>query len=83
MKVKKYVYLIVGALFILLNLLTDILSLSEYNSNDAFYNIGYFLGSHILFLVGIIFLRMAYKINKKLKSKENSLDEEIEKMGTE
>ena len=83
MKVKKYVYLIVGALFILLNLLTDILSLSEYNSNDAFYNIGYFLGSHILFLVGIIFLRMAYKINKKLKSKENSLEEEIEKIGTE
>jgi uncharacterized membrane protein len=83
MKVKKFLYLIVGALFILLNLITDILSLSEYKSNDAYYNIGYFIGSHILFLVGIIFLRLAYKINKKLKSKDNSLEEAIEKIGTE
>ncbi len=82
MKLRKNIYLIIGIILIVLNLITDILNLSEYHPNDAGYGIGYFIGSHIFLLVGIILLRMAYKINRKLKEQDNNLYDEIEGIGS-
>ena len=69
MKIRRIIYIIIGILFILVNLLTDLLELSSGSSygSDTAYNIGYFLGSHLLLFIGLIFLRQAYKLGKKIK----------------
>ena len=83
MKTRRNIYLIIGTVLVVLNLLTDFVSLSEYSSQDNGYNIGYFIGSHFLMIIGFVLLRFAYKINQRLKiAAPNSLEEEIEKIGS-
>ena len=83
MKTRRNIYYIIGVFLIILNLLTDLKSLSENNSKDTGYSIGYFIGSHILLLIGIVLCRMAYKINLRLKSSNSdSLENEIDKIGS-
>ena len=82
MKSRRIMYLAIGCILIILNLIIDILSLDEYRSNDTLYGIGYFIGSHILMIIGIVFIRFAYKINRKIKAKDEGMDEEIERIGS-
>ena len=82
MKIRKNVYLIIGIVLIILNLLVDIIQLSENSSRDTSYNIGYFIGSNSLLIIGMVLIRISYKLNKKLKRKEkNGLEEAIEEIG--
>ena len=83
MKTRRNIYYTIGIVLIILNLLTDLISLSEYNSKDTGYSIGYFIGSHVLMLIGIVLCRMAYKINRSLKNTNpDNLENEIEKIGS-
>lgn len=81
MKARKVIYTIVGSIFILLNLIVDIAEFGTIRSpkEDGSYNFGYFIGSHILLIFGLILLRMAYKLHKKLKKKE--MQEMIDSIG--
>ena len=83
MKGRRNVYLIIGSVLIILNLLLDIASLSEYKPQDSSYSIGYFIGSHFLMIIGLVLYRLAYKINRRLKSDNpDSLEEDIKKIGS-
>lgn len=83
MKTRRTVYLIVGIILVVLNVLTDIIAIAdgEYERDFAF-SVGYFLGSHILMLFGLILLRMAYMLNRKIRNMENKhLDKDIDTIG--
>jgi EamA domain-containing membrane protein RarD len=83
MKTRRNIYLIIGVVLILLNLLVDIVNFNEDKSKDIPYSIGYFIGAHIFLLIGIILVRMAYKLHKKIINRYNELDNEIENIGKE
>lgn len=72
MKTRKIIYTVIGSILIILNLLVDIAELGTIKTSkeDAGYSIGYFIGSHILLIFGLILLRMAYKLQKRMKKKE-------------
>jgi uncharacterized membrane protein len=84
MKTRRAVYSIIGIVLIVLNLLVDLAQVNEYkwNDNDTAYNIGSVIGGHILLIIGLVLLRLAYKLHKKIKSKEgNQLEESINSIG--
>ncbi len=72
MKTRRKIYLYLGIAFVLINLLVDIVELSdgrEFNQGIAF-SIGYFIGSHILLIFGLVFLRLAARLQKKIRAQE-------------
>lgn len=84
MKTRRNIYIGIGAFLIFLNVLLDIVELSEYRSSPGISpsSIGYFLGSHILAIFGLLLLRMAYKVNQRIRRKEeNVLQNSIEAIG--
>jgi peptidoglycan biosynthesis protein MviN/MurJ (putative lipid II flippase) len=84
MKARRNIYFIIAITLIFLNLLIDITELYENNSNSQSlsYSVGYFIGSHFLIIIGLILLRMSYKLHKKIKSKEDILlDKSIDSIG--
>lgn len=84
MKSRRGLYIIVGIILIVINLLIDLLEFSKFNkgSNDSAYTIGYFIGSHVLLLFGLILLRIAYKLQQKIKKTDNNhLEESIDNIG--
>jgi hypothetical protein len=85
MKAKRIIYLTVGILFVLLNLLTDIMELSEknYSGDNPSYSLGYFIGSHIFLFFGLVLLRLAYKQHKKIKieMQNRELNNQIDSIG--
>jgi hypothetical protein len=72
MKTRKIFYTIIGNILVVLNLLFDIAEFRTRRSpkEDCTYSIGYFVGSHILLIVGLILLRIAHNLQKKLKKKQ-------------
>lgn len=82
MKAKRNTYFFIGTALIVFNLVTDILNLKEYRTGDTGYNIGYFIGSHLLLVIGLFLYRSAYKINKEIKNQaEDSINNDIEQIG--
>ncbi len=81
MRIRKNIYIITGVLLILLNLFVDLAEYIERRSvkTDPAYSIGYFIGSHLLLILGILLLRIAYKIH--LKMKRNDVQQMIEEIG--
>ena len=72
MKTRRKIYLYLGIALVVLNVLVDIVEISdgrEFNQGTAF-SIGYFIGSHILLIFGLVFLRLAARLQKKIKAKE-------------
>lgn len=83
MKTRRSIYIVVGTVLILLNILLDIVNPDSANNftGDAF-NIGYFLGSHFLVISGLVLLSLAYKVDKKIKMKKLAqLEREIDEIG--
>jgi hypothetical protein len=83
-KTRRNIYLGIGSILILLNILMDMVELTKDSSSPAVspYSVGYFLGAHILMIVGFLLLRMAYKVNQRIKSKGAiMLDRSIEAIG--
>ena len=72
MKTRKNIYLTVGILLIVLNLLVDIAEFKRFKSlsEDSAYTIGYFIGSHLFLFSGVLLLRWAYKLQKKIENKQ-------------
>ena len=83
MKTRRIIYFSLGILLILLNILVDIVNPDGPNRNDDSYNIGYFLGSHVIMIIGLILLGFAYKLHKKIKrtNENNDLKDSIERLG--
>jgi membrane-bound ClpP family serine protease len=81
MRIRKNIYIILGIVLILLNLFVDFAEYIERRSlkTDAAYSIGYFIGSHILLIFGMLLLRIAYKIHQKMK--RNEVQQMIEEIG--
>ncbi len=84
MKTRRNIYIGIGSILILLNVLVDIISFTEYTpeSTGVGFSIGYFIGSHFLLIFGVILLRLAYRLNKRIKSREElTLDKSIDEIG--
>ena len=84
MKFRRNIYIVIGLFLIIVNFLVDIIQLLEKNeySGESSYNVGYFIGSHFLLLFGLLFLRTAYKVNRKIKSKADlALEKSIHNIG--
>lgn len=82
MKSKRNTYFFIGTALIVFNIVTDILNMKEYKKEDMGYNIGYFIGSHLLLIIGLFLYRSAYKLNRKLKSEgSDSVNNDIERIG--
>lgn len=72
MKTRKNIYLTIGILLIILNLLLDIAEFKRFKSlsENSAYTIGYFIGSHLFLFMGVLLLRWAYKLQKKIEKKQ-------------
>ncbi|MGB4845944.1 MAG: hypothetical protein WBP16_15870 [Ferruginibacter sp.] len=84
MKTRRVIYIIFGSVLITLNLLVDLVYFSEYEPEDKSiaYKIGSIIGGHIFLIAGLIFLRLAYSVHKKIKRKEeDSLEEAVNSIG--
>ncbi len=84
MKTRRNIYYSIAVFLILLNLIVDFVSLPEFFAdieNNGF-SIGYLIGAHFLMIIGFILLRMGYKLNKKIKFKEDfDINTSIENLG--
>jgi uncharacterized membrane protein len=71
MKVLRITLNVLGIIFIVINIMSDI-TYKEYTTNGGTgYFIGYQMGKQILLILGIVFIIIAARINKKLKAKSN------------
>lgn len=84
MKTRRSIYIVTGTILILLNILVDIVNPDSTNTlTEGGFNIGYFLGSHFWVIIGLVLLRLAYKVNQKIKMKELSqLEKAVDEIGT-
>ena len=81
MKTRKNIYITIGIILIVLNLLVDISDFNHIKSQvqkDAS-GIGYLIGSQLFLIIGLVLLRMSYKLQQRIKRKQ--LREMIEKIG--
>lgn len=88
MKARRNVYIIIGAILIIANLYLDIEQTTEIyriqHSFNMYDSIGGLLGSNLLLIFGIILLRWAYKIQKKIRGLVNEeLENAIENIGND
>lgn len=72
----------IGIVLILLNILVDITDPPKYN--DDAYNVGFFIGSHIFVIAGLLLLIIPLRqYRKSNKIKRSLLNESIENIGKE
>ena len=83
MKTKSIIFLAIGIVLVLLNVLTDIIVVQK-RTEELAYNIGTFIGSHLFGIVGIVFIVIAInQVKKENKRKQLISDSEIENIGKE
>jgi hypothetical protein len=69
MKTRKIIYLILGVLLIVINVLVTLISANELKkhfTSDEF-DIGYLLGSQVFLYIGVWLIFRAYKVQQKNK----------------
>ena len=84
MKTRRAIYIVLGFIFILLDILTTLVSRNDFRNrlNGDSYNLGYLLGSQVFLYIGIVFLYAAHRVKKKMKAKKQSeLDDAINRIG--
>jgi hypothetical protein len=84
MKARRNIYYIIGAILILFNLLADLIAHREFFANIEAngFSFGYLIGAHILMIFGFVFLRLGFKLNKKIKLNNSfDIDKSIESIG--
>jgi hypothetical protein len=70
----------------MLSILRDIVRIKKYsdfnllNKFSAF-NLGFFTGAHIILFFGLVFLIVAYRIQRKIRIKNSEVDQSIENIG--
>ena len=80
MKTRRTLYLVIGVFLIAINLAVDFINFFEDRDANSD-NIGYFIGSNILLVFGLILLRMSYRLNQKLIKEDDPLNKSIEDIG--
>lgn len=85
MQTRRIIHIVIGWLFIILNLLSNLVrcSTGELKYDLTANGIGAIIGSHFLIFLGIWLLMQAKKIKKKTISKKDDklLNEEIDQIG--
>jgi hypothetical protein len=84
MKISRNIYLIIGTILIVVNILVDILDIQNLTMQleRTSFNIGYIIGSQFFLIIGFILLRMAYKIQKKINKKNDyNINKAIDDIG--
>ena len=79
MKIRRNVFLVLGCLFAAFNIISHIaIALRpspeteiplEYKGDTA-YILGHYLGANLFFIIGFIFLYIAFRTNKKIRRKK-------------
>ena len=55
---------------------------SQEVKNSDSYNVGYFIGSHFLIIIGLILFSFAYSVHKKIKNRQgNEVERDINEIG--
>ena len=85
MKARRTVFLILGILFIVLNLLVEFtMPAHPYSAEEdnAAYRTGAFIGGNLFVIIGLIFIIIAYRTQRKIISlKEDDLKNLIDSIG--
>ncbi|MBX3241375.1 MAG: hypothetical protein KIT80_17830 [Chitinophagaceae bacterium] len=70
MKIRRSAYLAIGVFLIILNILINITNPYDmlYGPGGDSFNPGYFLGSNFFVIFGLVLLRLAYKVQQKIKT---------------
>lgn len=80
MKTRRTLYLLIGAFLIVISLAVDFINFFEDRDANSD-SMGYFIGSNILLIFGLVLLRMSYSLNKKLLKKNDPLEKSIDNIG--
>jgi len=84
MKKRRNINFFIGIILILLNVLVNLANQNDpdQHSRGNAYNIGYYIGSNFIAIIGLVLLYIAYRYHKKIKSKEDSeLNKSIDNIG--
>lgn len=85
MKTRRILFIVIGSLLIFLNLLSHLEALitHAYRNLSVSYGIGYFIGSNIFLIIGVLFFRVANRLGRKIKIAEerSQIDQAIELIG--
>ena len=79
MKIRRIIFIVLGCLFAVFNLLVDVaiaikppadFDIPAQYKGDTAYAIGHYLGANLLFIIGAIFFYLAYRTSQKIKRKK-------------
>jgi hypothetical protein len=70
MKTRRTVYYILAAVFMLFNIIAWINFDKSKMPQDPAERAGYYFGSCIFFIIGLIFVLLAVSVNRKIKRKQ-------------
>lgn len=84
MKTRRSVYIVIGCVLIAINGLVNLSAPDRalaHTESEA-YNMGYLIGSFLFSIIGLVFLLLAYRLNRKLKAAANSeIERSIDDLG--
>ncbi len=86
METRRNIYTTIGWILIAVNLLVNLVEIREMASQweNKNFSIGYLIGSNILVIFGIVLLRMAYGLQKKIeRRKTREMEESLNDLGKE
>jgi hypothetical protein len=84
MKSRRTTYFFIGIALILFNILIDIAERGKikHEVKDAAYNFGYFIGNHILAIIGFFLVLAACRVHLKIKrAARTEMDTAVKEMG--
>ncbi|HEX6428805.1 MAG TPA: hypothetical protein VF008_14015, partial [Niastella sp.] len=84
MQTRKYIYLILGILFIVLGIFSTYLQADDLKRRLTARDVdfAYLLGTQMFSIIGLIFLFSAYQLQQKIKKKKRqSLEEAFDHLG--
>lgn len=84
MKSRRTAFLFIGIALTLFNILIDIAERGKikHEAKDAAYNIGYFIGNHILAITGFALILAAWRLQRKIRNARSAaLDNAVKEIG--
>lgn len=84
MKSRRTTLLFIGVALILFNILIDLAERGKikHEAKDAAYNTGYFIGAHILAIIGLCLLLWAWRVHMKMKkAARTEMDTAVKEIG--
>jgi hypothetical protein len=74
MRIAKNIFLVLGIILILFNLLAFLGGASPFVKNPSATTeerVGYFVGTFLVLFIGLLFLWISYRINKRIKRRQD------------